>query len=64
MKKKTYIAPTLKVVNLNCNIHFLQASHENFTNANRSLSRESDDRFDWGTSDDEEYTPTAPQTPW
>ena len=54
MKKKTYIAPTTKVVNLNCNLCFLQASHENFTKANRSLSREADDRFDWGVSDDDE----------
>ena len=29
------------------------------------LSRQSNDRFDWGASDDdEEYTPSTPQTPW
>ena len=66
MNKKTYITPTTRVVNLNCNIQFLQASHENFTNANQSLSRESDDRFDWGAADDEEeqHSTELPKSPW
>lgn len=63
MNKKTYIRPTLKIVSLAFVSHLLQESQK-FSTANRSLSRETDDRFDWGASDDEEYTPSTPQTPW
>lgn len=64
MKKKTYIKPVSKIVKLYFVSHLLQDSQK-FSTANRSLSRESDDRFDWGAADDdEEPSVEAPQTPW
>lgn len=51
MNKKTYIKPASKIVSLAFVSHLLQDSQK-FSDANRSLSREADDRFDWGASDD------------
>ena len=51
MNKNTYIKPASKIVSLAFVSHLLQDSQK-FSDANRSLSREADDRFDWGASDD------------
>lgn len=61
--KKIYAKPNVKVLSV-MPFCILQASREEFQYLKNAGGREADDRFDWGTSDDEEYTPTAPQTAW
>ena len=51
MNNKTYIKPASKIVSLAFVSHLLQDSQK-YTDANRSLSREGNDRFDWGANDD------------
>jgi hypothetical protein len=63
MQKSIYIAPSIKVIRIGVSL-LTSASKENYTTGNNFDSREADDRFDWGASDDEEYTPSTPQTPW
>lgn len=61
--KKIYAKPNVKVLSV-MPFCILQASKEQFQYLKNASGRETDDRFDWGASDDEEYTPTAPQTAW
>ncbi len=53
MQKSIYIAPSIKVIRIGVSL-LTSASKENYTTGNNFDSRESDERFDWGTIDDEE----------
>lgn len=55
MEKKGYITPSVKIVNMETVYMLAATNRENFTTANRSLSRESNGGWD----DDEEEEDTG-----